>query len=145
MVASHLEDAFPGLHGRPYEITSRKDERYNCVAWAAGDDQNWWWPDENEEDRWPDGVARSETVEAFRDAFATLGYAACDNDQAEVGYEKVAVFALAGAPKHATRQLPTGRWTSKLGLVEDIEHDLHDLAGSSYGLVVLIMKRRLPA
>ena len=71
---------------------------------------------------WPAGVTRAETVEAFRDAFAALGYVVCDNDQPEAGYEKIALFALAGAPKHAARQLPGGRWTSKLGIMEDMEH-----------------------
>jgi hypothetical protein len=48
--------------------------------------------------------ARAETIDAFRDAFATLCYSVCDNDQLEPGYEKVALFALAGAPKHAAKQ-----------------------------------------
>jgi hypothetical protein len=59
----------------------------------------------------------------------------------EPGYEKVALFALAGVPKHAARQLPSGRWVSKLGPSEDIEHALHDLTGMVYGSVVLVMKR----
>ena len=144
MVTPRLEDVFPGLRGRPYEIKSPREAKYNCIAWAAGDDRNWWWPDADREDTWPAGVARAETVEAFRDAFAALGYVSCDDDRLEAGYEKIAVFALAGAPKHAARQLPTGRWTSKLGIMEDIEHALHDLTGMLYGSVVLVMKRPLP-
>src|SRR2546430_690432 len=85
----------------------------------------WWWPDAEEQDSWPSGVARIETVQAFREAFATLGYADCDHEQLEPAWEKIALFALAGIPKHAARQLPTGRWTSKLGPLEDIEHGLH--------------------
>jgi hypothetical protein len=55
------------------------------------------------------------------------------------------LFANAqGVPKHAARQLLTGRWTSKLGKMEDIEHGLRDLEGTVYGTVVLIMKRALP-
>lgn len=141
MVEPSLEDVFPGLRGRPYQITSPKDHRYNCIAFAAGDDRNWWWPDAAGEDTWPAGVARAETVNAFRDAFATLGYIICDNDQLEPGYEKVALFALAGVPKHAAKQLPNGRWVSKLGPSEDIEHALHELIGMVYGSVVLVMKR----
>jgi hypothetical protein len=87
------------------------------------------------------GVARVETVEAFRKAFASLGDVVCDHDQLEEGYEKIARFALAGVPKHAARQLPSGRWTSKLGPMEDLEHALHDLTGMVYGAVVLVMKR----
>jgi hypothetical protein len=141
MVEARLEDVFPGLRGQPYQITSPRDHRYNCIAFAAGDDGNWWWPNAAGEDAWPEGVARAETVDAFRDAFATLGYAVCDDDGLEPGYEKVALLALAGVPKHAARQLPSGRWVSKLGPGEDIEHALHDLVGVVYGSVVLAMKR----
>jgi hypothetical protein len=135
---------FPGLHGQPFEIKSPTSDTYNCIAWAAGDDQHWWWPDQAHEDTWPPGVARTETVEAFRDAFATLRYEVCGDDQLEVGFEKVALFALAGAPKHVARQLPNGRWTSKIGAMEDIEHSLHDLTGALYGAVALILKRARP-
>ncbi|MCI0637958.1 MAG: hypothetical protein L0Y72_23715 [Gemmataceae bacterium] len=40
-------------------------------------------------------------------------------------------------PTHAARQLPTGRWSSKLGPSEDIEHDLHALEGEIYGTIAL--------
>lgn len=138
-----LEQAFPGLRGTVYQVTSPEDERYNCIAWAAGDTKNWWWPDEPdhpESGHWPPGVPRMETLEAFRLASATLGYVVCNDDTLEPGQEKIALFALAGLPKHAARQLPSGRWTSKLGPMEDIEHALHDLTGLVYGAVVLLMK-----
>lgn len=141
MVEPSLEDVFPGLRGQPYQINSPKEHIYNCIAFAAGDNGNWWWPDAAGEDTWPAGIARAETVEAFRDALATLGYVVCDDDQVEPGYEKVALFALAGVPKHAARQLSSGRWVSKLGPSEDIEHGLQDLTGMVYGSVVLVMKR----
>ncbi len=63
-----------------------------------------------------------------------------DDEQLEPGYQKIALFARAGVPKHAARQLPSGRWISKLW-IEDIEHALHDLTGMAYGTVVLVMKR----
>ena len=141
MVELSLEDLFPGLRGQAYQITSARDDHYNCIAWAAGDALRWWWPDAAGEDTWPASVDRAETIAAFRDAFATLGYVECDQGQLESGYEKVALFALAGVPKHAARQLPSGRWSSKLGPREDIEHALHDLTVMAYGSVVLVMKR----
>jgi hypothetical protein len=144
MVEPSLEEMFPGLRGQSYQIRSPRDGKYNCIAFAAGVSSCWWWPDWTEEDTWPAGVARVETVAAFRDAFGTLGYGVCDDDRLEAGYEKVALFALAGMPKHAARQLPSGRWISKLGAREDIEHGLHDLTGMVYGSVVLLLKRSLP-
>ncbi len=145
MVDPSLEDVFPGLRDQPYVITSPRDRRYNCIAFAAGDNRTWWWPDADEEDTWPAGVARAETVEAFRDAFVTLGYVACDDEWLELDYEKVALFAFASVPKDAARQLPNSRWASKLGPMEGIEHSLHDLTGMLYGSVVLVMKRPVAA
>lgn len=133
---------FPRLQSAYFQVTSPRADVYNCIAWAAGDTTNWWWPDEPDKAHWPDGVARAETLEAFREAFATLGYVVCEGAELAPGFEKVALFADAkGVPKHAARQLPGGRWTSKLGLLEDIEHALHDLTGTAYGSVVLVMRR----
>ncbi|HKI32782.1 MAG TPA: hypothetical protein VKA46_13105 [Gemmataceae bacterium] len=147
-MVGRIEQAFPGLRGTAYQVTSPQDDTYNCIAWAAGDTTDWWWPDEPnnpESAYWPPDVPRVETLEAFREAFANLGYVVCNDDQFEGGYEKVALFALAGEPKHVARQLPNGRWTSKLGPMEDVEHALHDLTRMVYGSVVLVMKRPLSA
>jgi hypothetical protein len=147
-MVERIERIFPALRGTGYRVTSLMDELYNCIAWAAGDTKLWWWPSEAATKRrpfWPAGVPREVTLEAFREAFATLGYEVCNDDRFEEGHEKVALFALLGVPKHAARQLSNGRWTSKLGEWEDIEHALHDLTGMVYGSVVLVMKRPLPA
>ena len=41
-------------------------------------------------------------------------------------------------------QTPGGKWSSKLGKAEDIEHDTpDDVAGGIYGEVVQILKRRV--
>jgi hypothetical protein len=146
-MVERLERVFPGLRGTAYQVTSPPDDASNCIAWAAGDPTQEWWPNPADAPRsayWPPGVPREETLEAFQQAFATLGYAVCNDDRREAGYEKIALFALLGAPKHAARQLPSGRWTSKLGVGEDIEHALHDLTGMVYGSVVLVLKRPRP-
>jgi hypothetical protein len=142
-----LEAVFPGLVGNGYRVTSPRDGDYNCVAWAAGDTRNWWWPGQDAgKEYWPAGVARERTRDAFVAAFATLGYAACESELVEAGHEKIALFCHAdGRPTHVARQLGDGRWTSKLGKAEDIEHPLHDLEGAVYGSVVLVMKRPVSA
>jgi len=147
-MVGHLELVFPALRGRPYKVTSPADDRYNCVAYAAGDTTQYWWPDKADtpdSSYWPPGVPREETLEAFRQAFATLGYEVCNDERPEAGFEKVALFALAGVPKHAARQLSNGRWTSKLGPMEDLEHGLHGLTGMTYGSVALVLKRPFAA
>ncbi|WP_445013646.1 DUF7689 domain-containing protein [Paludisphaera borealis] len=75
-------------------------------------------------------------------AFKILGYEPCDEESLEPGFEKVALYGNTFTYTHAARQLPDGKWTSKLGKAEDIEHDTPDVvAGGVYGEVVEIMKR----
>jgi hypothetical protein len=141
-----IEALFPGLAKSPFRVTSPAARDYNCIAWAAGDTTRWWWPDPgNPATFWPAGSALEETLDAFVAAFATRGYSLCAGEEHEPGFEKVALFASAAVPTHAARQLASGRWTSKLGLREDIEHDLHALSGGVYGTVELLLKRPLAA
>ena len=139
-----IEARFPGLRTSSYQVTSPATLDYNCIAWAAGDMARWWWPDRDADDAaafWPPSVPVEETIDAFAMAFATLGYAPTLDEDLEPGFEKVALFASGGAPTHAARQLASGRWTSKLGRSEDIEHELHAVGGDAYGSVVLVLKR----
>ncbi len=135
----HLEGLFPTLCDSGYVVTSSEDVLYNGVAWA-GDPDQWWWP--AEDCYWPDTVAREETLAAFVAAFAELGFALCDDSQLEEGYEKIAIYASQdGTPTHVARQLDSGLWSSKLGQLQDIQHQLEDLAGNLYGHVVHFLKR----
>lgn len=139
-----LEALFPGLQTSPFQLTSPASRDYNCVAWAAGDTARWWWPDpdpDNDAAFWPSNAPREESVAAFAAAFATLGYVPCSGEELEPGFEKVALFASGTSPTHAARQLPNGRWTSKLGTREDIEHDLYAVSGEVYGAVAMVLKR----
>ena len=142
-----IKAMFPRLADAAFRVTSERDQAYNCIAWAAAVTHQRWWPLENpNEAHWPEGVPRARTIDAFSAAFATLGYSVCSDDNNEPGYEKIALFADAdGLPTHAARQLANGRWTSKLGKAEDIEHELRDLEGDFYGTAVLIMIRAMPA
>ena len=136
-----LDADFPNLGREGFVEASPETARYNCIAWAASRQDDWWWPDRNAQYYWPQAVLREETIETFIQAFQTLGYVPCDSHQLENGFEKVALYALGGAPKHAARQLPDGRWTSKLGAFIDIEHTLAGLEGPRYGIVVQLLKR----
>jgi hypothetical protein len=85
---------------------------------------------------------RQETTTAFQQAFASLGYELCGDAKFETGFEKIAIYAIGGNPTHAARQLPDGRWVSKLGELEDIQHATLDvLSGGPYGSVVAVLRR----
>ena len=93
---------------------------------------------------WPPDVPRQMTIDAFIKAYGTLGYEACNTFEVEQDYEKIALFEDSEkTPTHAAKQLQDGRWTSKLGDFEDIEHaDLHCLEGPLYGKVSCCLRRK---
>ena len=112
------------------------------VAWAAWDNHRWWQPNPPRDGYWPLGADDDSSVGAFERAFASLGYSPSEGGELEDGFEKIAFYAIGGEVTHAARQLPSGRWTSKLGRNIDIEHTLRGLEGPTYGTVVRFLKRR---
>ena len=140
---SRLELLFPGLRSSEYSITSPATHKYNCVAWALGIVDRWMWPLDGY--HWIDDVPRGESIAGFVTAFQVLRFELCDSSDLERGFEKIAIYADdASNPTHVARQLPSGRWTSKLGRYEDIEHDLSALVDSDYGRITVLMKRVRP-
>ncbi|MBD0319428.1 MAG: hypothetical protein ICV87_03780 [Gemmatimonadetes bacterium] len=144
MSEESLRGKFPSLEASRFRITSPATWSYTCIGYAAGDTERVWLPDPWPEGLfyWPPDVPREHTVDAWIQVFGTRGYQGCDSREFEPEVEKVAIYADAdGAPQHVARQLPTGRWTSKLGKLEDVEHDLAALEGASYGSVVQVLAR----
>ena len=137
----NLKDLFPNLTEQNHNVTSPRTVDYNCVAWAAGDSNRWWQPGIY----WPipstkDGCGIGELVLAFE----SLGYESCDDGSLESGFEKIALYAIGMMYTHVARQLANGSWTSKLGQLEDIQHDSPAvIEGSDYGEVLQFMKRAL--
>jgi hypothetical protein len=130
---------FPRLTSANHRITSPPSPDYNCIAWAAGDTGRWWEPVVY----WPATTPPGDYgIAALILAFEALGYLACGDGGAEPGFEKVALYGDGMFYTHAARQLPDGKWTSKLGGGEDIEHDApEDVARGIYGEVVQFMRR----
>lgn len=124
---------FPGLLHDGYALTSLPDNRYNCIAWAAGANDAWWEPDPLNMFYWPPGAPREYSIGAYIAAFRTLGYDVCRDPTLEDGFEKVAIYTRGVEALHAARQLPNGLWASKLGQGDDIHHTLMGLAGTRYG------------
>ena len=140
MPGSWRQQDHPNLTNANCEITSQVSPKYNCIAWAAGDDKNAWWPSKRPIGYWPLGARRVVTLEAFIQAYRTRGYQVCDNGELEVGVEKIAIYGTVQStsgsivPTHASLQLESGEWTSKMGPLEDIKHKaVHDVNGPVYG------------
>ena len=136
----NIEDAHPGLKDSGYEITSEISDVYNCKAWAAGDDTDWW--SYVPGSYWPSSVPQSPEVGTLVQVFETLDYSVCESQERETDYDKIAVYAQSGEWTHVARQLEDGQRTSKVGQFEDITHpSLENLAGGTYGDVHCVMRR----
>ncbi len=137
---------FPNLKSEGWQRTSEPSP-YNCIAFAVGDISKYWWPNpafpDPCDDYWPPEVPNEESIGAFIQAVATVGFVRCDTDDLEQGHEKIALYALGEIPTHAARLRDNGKWRSKLGRHEDIETTLAGLAGPCYGDVVQFFKRQL--
>ena len=109
-------------------------------------DANWNALDEHH--YWPAGLPRRDAVDVVMAALATTGYEPCTDGALEDSIEKIALYGVEDVFMHVARQLPNGRWTSKLGASYDIEHELEVLTSSAnagggvqYGEVVAFMAR----
>lgn len=134
----------PNLSKLNSHITSPPDTDYNCIAWAAGLDDIWLWPDNLPHGYWPNGITNKATVQAFREAFSIYGYNECADGSFEEGLTKVVLYVdMSDIPTHMSRQIVSlQKWTSKLGPSFDISHDTPaDLNGPSYGVATYYFSR----
>jgi hypothetical protein len=138
-----IEADLPNLARSQYSEASDATDRYNCIAFAFGDTQNWWWPIQGYGNYWPPGFDFNASVGTLARLFELHGYSVCDDSAHEHGYEKVAIYTRNGRVEHAARQLRSGRWASKLGEEQDIEHDrVEDVDSPSYGSATLFLRRK---
>ena len=129
------------------EIVGRPTHRYNCIAWAFGDNTRWWWPAYGA--FWPEeclvedenSYSGIDEVKSFEKLFEYIGAEETTNDKPEKGYVKLAVYKGARNYKHMARLLPDGQWTSKMGdCAKVVNRYPEDLAGGVYGNVSKIIK-----
>jgi len=138
---SKLEELFPNLTHCVWKQTSDATDQYNCIAYAAGDETRWW--DCDEDYYWPEGALRDGSLESAIQAYAVSGgYIACNDGGQEDDVEKVAVYGNRTGYTHAAIQKANGNWGSKLGSLEDIEHDtLAAVECPIYGTVQAYLRR----
>jgi hypothetical protein len=100
-----FRNELPRLTAHNCRETSPGSWQYNCIAWAVGVTDAWWWPIPGR--YWPPSLPREESLAAFVALFATFGYMPSVTSLLETGIEKVALYAVNNIPTHAARQLPS--------------------------------------
>jgi chromosome segregation ATPase len=83
----------------------------------------------------------TEKLKELIEAFKLEGYAICKDGTHKRGVEKVVIYVKNGYPTHIARQLESGLWTSKCGLMQDVGHESH-VERDVYGLAHTFMHRR---
>ncbi len=133
--------AFPNATDKSIEICSPETVDYNCLAWALEDEKHWWEPEAG--CFWPKNAPRNMRLDSVAELLAQFGFAAVSNARLEKDVAKIALYSSDGKTcDHFARQLPSGKWTSKLGASFDVVHSLSALEGGVYGKVVLILARK---
>ncbi len=148
---TYISEKWPNLTENNATVISCDDALYNCAAFIVGDKTQRWWPVETEVAEigvqgyyWPPCFPCEESV---KNIIATLrgvlGFERCADGTLESGYEKIAIYGVKDEPRHLAKQLPNGKWASKLGELEDIEHDTLDaLNGWFYGTAIAFLRRQ---
>jgi len=153
MSAQEIESDFPKLVADGWTETSKESAEYNCFAFALHDDSDWYSPLPLKGYYWPDNLPRNTALPTMIELYRNEGgFSPCDDGDFENGFEKVAFFINEKQNvTHAARQKPSGAWTSKLGVMEDIEHPLltsledAGIKDDDYGKVGQFLKRPIPA
>jgi len=73
-----------------------------------------------------------------------MGFELCPEGESdsEDGSDRIALYAENGEWRHAAKRLKNGRWSSKLGDLEDVSHDTPgDVCGEFNGEVACFMRR----
>lgn len=119
-------------------FTSLKGDEYNCAAWAIEIIDQWVeFKDKNGN--------YDLSIDRYVQYYEEHGFSKCDNKEPEYGIIKIAIYADEKEEfTHVARQIQGGKWTSKLGDWEDVEHnDLDVLSGQSYGKPHTFMQKKI--
>lgn len=140
-----IKSLCPSITQNDYQVTSKATNLYNCVAWVLDDEARWWEPVVGGGYYWPSSAELGDySIQAYTRMFEEQGFLVCGHLSVEDGFEKIALYANAdGEFTHVASQRISGRWSSKLGDWEDIEHeDLAVLEGGPYGSARTVMSRK---
>src|SRR5262245_23727136 len=84
---------FPNITRTNHSVTSQQDDKYNCIAYAAGIKNKHYWPDNAPFSAWPSGITNTETMQAFIEFYQLFGYSVVTDATGgvyEKGFEQIA-------------------------------------------------------
>lgn len=138
-----LED-WPNLKDGTFEKTSDEGIYQNCVGFVVGIRR---WIDSYSQ-FWPDDLETGDTPEHYAAFFKKHGFEICADGSLENGTEKLAIYAKGHKYssqkefKHVAIQQNDGKWKSKMGKLEDIEHPTtKTICCGDYGEAIIFMRR----
>lgn len=135
-----LRALFPEYQPEDFLDTSDPTSFYNCIAWAAHQTDAWWEPTAGY--YWPSEAPPDHLPSSLVSAFTAIGYTECETSLIEDCFDKIALYASDDEWLHAARQKPNGKWTSKLGQCQDIEHSSPEsIICQEYGRIHCLMKK----
>ena len=143
LLKQHLNLKFPKLKNEDYNIVGDYSDKYNCIAYAAGDTNRSWSITQGNY-YWPDYATRTRSIESLKQVFVGIGYEQCNDNKIENGYKKIALYESEEGWTHAAIQMPNGYWRSKLGDGPIIEHkNPQSLSNKEYGKPTIYMKIKI--
>lgn len=121
-------------------FTSKQTWDYNCVMWSLHRDDYW-----KDFFYTEDGyISIDQSIKPYVEFFKENGFSICETNVVEEGFEKICIYSKNGIFSHVSRQLKDGRWASKMGNYEDIEHlSVFDVNGEGYGAPEVYMKKEI--
>ena len=90
---------FPILQQDGYDPKSEPTTDYNCIAYAAGVEDQWWQPGWI----WPDDLPDDDFSMMPILMYRRKGFDLCDKGDLEPGFEKIALFGAEDEYQHAAR------------------------------------------
>ena len=138
MAKEDVEADFPALKSGNYEL-SDQDFNFNCLAYALGDQTNWWEPPRGSGRYWPAGFPADVTIQTAESIIRTHGFTA--ELDAAIEPDTDAMYGQGHECTHFAK-FARGVWSSKLGEGHDaVRFRLQDLEGSLYGRAVRVLSR----
>lgn len=140
MARTDVESDFPLLIGKQYEL-SDENFTYNCLAYALGDESNWWEPPKQSGQYWPPGYPDDTTLPTVEAIIRCHGFTVQVDIAITPETDAIAIYGAGNEWTHFAKCV-NGRWCSKLGDGHDVvDIRLEDLEGAIYGKVMKILCR----